>query len=316
MQVSDNQVQAGPHAHAPDPAVPGGDDPGVAVSSGKGVDKGSATQQQHHQPGQLGSDADMGFFGGISDDDSAAAAAPTLLDPSQATAPASFAEIAANRTITVPAANTPEPEPDNFVKGLSHVRRKVSNMKENFEFFKHAVDEVCSDGEPIRSSFRDGFKLTDSDFLDPVELQAGISNLSISTSYSGVGAPEVCAHLLKNEVESKLGHKISSPEIYFQMEYDEACRSELSLLDKVTDPEQSTCLFGDLCDFYVDSLQDVVKHLMQKPDLALEILAKMITTGEAVKSSAYCYKHKKVCELSLFSIQVLDDLMIVLSHTV
>ena len=100
-------------------------------------------------------------------------------------------------------------------------------MKENFEFFKHAVDEVCSDGEPIRSSFRDGFKLTDNDFLDPVELQAGISNLSISTSYSGVGAPEVCAHLLKNEVESKLGHKISSPEIYFQMEYDEACRSEL-----------------------------------------------------------------------------------------
>ena len=232
-----------------------------------------------------------------------AAAAPTLLDPSQATAPASFAETAVNPTIPVPAANTREPEPDNFVKGLSHVRRKVSNMKENFEFFKHAVDEVCSDGEPIRSPLRDGFNLTDRDFLDPLELQAGISNLSISTSYSGVGAPEVCAHLLKNEVESKLGHKIPSPEIYFQIEYDEACRSELSLLDKVTDPEQSTCLFGDLCDFYVDSLQDVVKHLMQKPDLALEILAKMITTGEAVKSSAYCYKHKKVCELSLFSIQ-------------
>ena len=186
-------------------------------------------------------------------------------------------------------------------KGLSHVKRSVSSLEDAFDFFKHAMDEVCVEGEPLSSTLRDSLQLKlDTDFMPVEMLKDKLASLSMSTSYSGIGAPETTLHILKHVMGAKTGSEMPSPNILFQVEYDEACRNELALYDQICGADTTgSCIFGDMCDFFVDELQPVIKQLMEKPDIALEVLSRVVSSGEAVKTSAYCYKHQKTCNLIL-----------------
>lgn len=185
------------------------------------------------------------------------------------------------------------------IKGLSHHKRTVQTMKDNFDFFKHALEEISDVGEPVTSEYRSTFNLDPArDFTDIATLHQTLSNFSLSTSYSGIGAPETTLHLLRHTMAELYGTTPVMPQIHFQIEYDEACREELLLFEKLPGSGgQDTCLFGDLCDFFVDDLQDTVKDLLNRPELALEVLAKMVVEGQAVKTHAFCFKHGKHCQL-------------------
>lgn len=185
------------------------------------------------------------------------------------------------------------------VKGLSHQKQTVRTMNDNFEFFRQAVEEVCTIGEPVSSEYRSSFKLDPAiDFISPDELKSRFGQFTMSTAYSGVGAPEATMHVLRHTIEDMFGPGVPMPKVLFQCEYDENCRTELFKYDQIPGGSDA-CVFGDLCEFFVDSIKGTIKELKARPELAFEVLAKMVASGEAVKTHAYCHKHKKTCYVTL-----------------
>lgn len=180
--------------------------------------------------------------------------------------------------------------------GFSEAQRHVSNMKEGFDFFRHAVEEVLIQSD---EDFSPDSNCSRQDFLSEGKLCQWMEDLSISTAYSGVGAPETTVNILRSTMASMFGHEktIAKPKVLFQIEWDEPCRAELALFDNVNDHQ--ACIFGDLCDFFSPHLAETISELKKRPELALEVLAGQIANGEAVVTSAYCYKHKKTCSLTL-----------------
>ena len=199
---------------------------------------------------------------------------PTLLDASMK-----------ESTNTVDGGDCPQASP----KGLSNSRKIVSNMTENFQFFHQAVEEIVA--------FDDGDADT-GDRIDKSDLVQQFSDLTISTAYSGVGAPEATAFIIRDEVQKVCGCKLHAPKVLHQIEFNAECRTMLGKYNELSG-SKDTCCFGDMNAFYVDQLHDTIQGLQKKPELALEVLSKMIASGEAVKTSAYCYTHDKMCHVKL-----------------
>ena len=105
-------------------------------------------------------------------------------------------------------------------------------------------------------------------------------------------------HVLRHTIEDMYGPGVPMPKVLFQCEYDENCRAELFKYDQIPGGSDA-CVFGDLCEFFVDSIKGTIKELKARPELAFEVLAKMVASGEAVKTHADCHKHKKTCYATL-----------------
>ena len=157
-------------------------------------------------------------------------------------------------------------------------------MNENFAFFGDAVQEILDHGSD-----------RDLDFIGKDQLCDEIKGLTLSTAYSGVGAPEATTLVIRHIVQDLCGCELPAIRILHQVEIDEHCRLELKKYSSLTGHE--ACCFGDLCDFFVPQLQEIVAELRQKPELALEVLSVMVANGEAVKTSAYCYVHQRECHM-------------------
>ncbi|CAE7765237.1 unnamed protein product [Symbiodinium sp. CCMP2592] len=190
---------------------------------------------------------------------------------------------------------------DTAVRGLSRTRRVVHTLPECFDFFRHAVEEVLDSTHMDRGT-SENFAV-----IDPEDLAAKISGLTMSSAYSGVGAPEAALRLLHHEMQTTC--KLPPPQILFQVEVDDACRKELLLAHGCAGrgadgTSSSECLFGDLNDFWCEGLKDVIDQLHKSPDLALEILAPAVAKGTATKACSYCYRHKKHCYLTMAKLHV------------
>ena len=174
-------------------------------------------------------------------------------------------------------------------KGLSNSRRIVRNMTENFQFFHQAVDEIVAiDDDDTETGDRIGKS----------DLAERFKDLTISTAYSGVGAPEATAFIIREELQKVCDCKLPAPEVLHQIEFNAECRAMLGKYNELSGAKDACC-FGDMNAFYVDQLHDTIQGLQKKPELALEVLSKMIASGEAVKTSAYCYTHDKMCHVKL-----------------
>ena len=178
--------------------------------------------------------------------------------------------------------------PQTSPKGLSNPRKTVRNMTENFQFFQHAVEEIVAFDDDDDSDERIGKS----------DLAERFKDLTISTAYSGVGAPEATAFIVREEVQKVCGCKLPAPKVLHQIEFDAGCRTMLGKYNELSGVNH-TCCFGDMNAFYIDQLHDTIQGLQKKPELALEVLSKMIASGEAVKTSAYCYTHGKICHVKL-----------------
>ena len=198
-----------------------------------------------------------------------------------------------------PPQTPPQPRPIPRLPRLN--TRVVTNMKENFDFFEQSTQEVLKPEGPEGDLPSD---LDADDVIDPHVLAERLEEFTLSTAYSGIGAPEATLFILRNHLQEICGRKMKHPKILHQVEFDDHCRAELMLYEELDRPQpnrrvEETCCFGDLCSFFVDSLQDTVKELKKRPDLALEILAAVIASGEAVKTSSHCYVHARECHMPL-----------------
>ena len=180
---------------------------------------------------------------------------------------------------------------DVEIWGLSGRKRVVTNMADKFKFFQHAVEEILD----LDGDHREGT-------IGCPELASRLENFSLSTAYSGIGAPETTLNILHHYVQNIGSASIKPPRMLFQVEYDENCRTELmryAELDGASKSQQTCCCFGDLNQFYRPELREVIQQLQKKPELALEILSMMVSSGEAVTTRGWCYAHEKYCDLQL-----------------
>ena len=174
----------------------------------------------------------------------------------------------------------------------------VDSMEDYFDFFKQALGknlDFASDDEESDSEPDPGLKRIGLD-----EMADRLDEFSLSTAYSGIGAPEATFNILCHYLEKAGGKKVV-PHVLHQIEFDKSCQEELSLYGKAPPPWKfpDTCLFGDLNDFYKPSLSKVIAQLKKAPDMAMEVLAKSVASGEACQPFAYCVRHQKICSLSL-----------------
>lgn len=238
-----------------------------------------------------------------------AEAAPTVYDQP------TLDTLAAPQTVelTTPSMATPGTpdlaEAEYSEYGLSRHKRTVNNLVESFSFFQAAVEEIMlSDVESKKKEHGDAWMTEnmkslgldeDADFISQDLLVDRLQQLTLSTSYSGIGGPEATLNTLHHYVQKVTGRSISRPRVLFQIEFDETCREELMRYAAIDTNVQKSCIFGDLNSFYVKELNEIVTQLKQQPELALEVLAKMVASGEAVKTKSYCYAHQKQCHVPL-----------------
>ncbi|CAK9040575.1 unnamed protein product [Durusdinium trenchii] len=150
---------------------------------------------------------------------------PDLLAPGQANA----ADLAAKDDDY--AAKTSETETKLFhVEEHQHHPGVVRNMDDYFGFFKHAVHVALDEVHAVHDVCTG--ETTDIIF-DKMALIHKLNDLSLSTSYSGVGSPETCLHTLCHYIKEATGLQPAKPSILFQVEYDASCREELQLYNSL-----------------------------------------------------------------------------------
>ena len=156
-----------------------------------------------------------------------------------------------------------------------------------FDFFRDAISKTTAPA-------------SDCDGCDPgVDahvLAHRLSSLTLSTAYSGIGAPEATLNLLHHELELLVGRKLPKHKVLSQVEYDVNCRTVLLASNSKDSP---ACVFGDLTAFFKPELADTINHLKKRPELALELLAGAVSSGEACNAYGYCYAHSRICHLFL-----------------
>ena len=143
-------------------------------------------------------------------------------------------------------------------------------------------------------------------------LMQRLNNFSLSTAYSGVGAPETTLLMIRQLLASRTATQLSQPELLHHIEWDQCCRSELLRYAELACSDgppdcsgsarrnsHSCCCFGDLLDFFRPELREAVQQLQARPELAMEVLSRTVAEGGAVKPTAWCHAHQKFCAVSL-----------------
>ena len=162
--------------------------------------------------------------------------------------------------------------------------RIASSILEGYEWHDHAVKVLAAASGD------------DDDDSDPSELEHVLKMAAgdtMSTAFSGIEAPHTASCANRLAMSRVLGREVPMPRLLHMIEYDPQNQQELLLLSKQTG--NHACLFGDIASFYRPELGDVLAELKQKPMLCVEILGPLIASGRAVKSSAFCLTHQKMC---------------------
>ncbi|CAK9044482.1 Uncharacterized protein (Fragment) [Durusdinium trenchii] len=91
-------------------------------------------------------------------------------------------------------------------------------------------------------------------------------------------------YALSNNLVTENGEEypVRSVRVLHQTEWDASAQEELKLFKQ---------------DFWRDEIKQVIQQLEKNPSMAVDILAPIILEGKAVKDSAYCLNHGKVCKL-------------------
>ena len=123
------------------------------------------------------------------------------------------------------------------------------------------------------------------------DLATTFENDSMSTAYSGVGAPETAFKVMKYRLEQRLGRALQcrhqSPG--HMVEWNREFQAECLL---AADGE---CVFSDISQFWRPELKrSVIPELLSKPAMAMQVLSPVIMSGNAVQLTDQCIKHGKM----------------------
>ena len=140
--------------------------------------------------------------------------------------------------------------------------------------------------------------------LDLDSLADTLSARTTSIAFAGVAAHDCVDRLLADVLSKQLGRLVKPPQSMYHIEYNASCQEELKLLhssslnpclySKLAD---EPCLFSDIHAFWRPEVLPLLENLQKKPWLAPEVLADLLMECRAVRLSAPCKRHNKVCKL-------------------
>ena len=122
------------------------------------------------------------------------------------------------------------------------------------------------------------------------KLRQRLGSWTFSTSFSGIDTPNIATLMLCFGLDELDPDEppTKPPQNKWACEISNACRSEMT--DSINPPK---CIFGNVQDFWEDALRSKVESIREQ-NLVERVLLPLVRSGEATKSSAYCYKCQKV----------------------
>lgn len=112
---------------------------------------------------------------------------------------------------------------------------------------------------------------------------------TISTCFSGIGAPETGADLVSSTFNAGKVACLSAIEWLPE--------SQKELIVKPNGPE---CIFGNITQFFKNSIQGFVQSMEKKPSIALmDIMKPVIMSENSVQPYGWCLKHHRMCKLQV-----------------
>lgn len=159
----------------------------------------------------------------------------------------------------------------------------------------HCLLDANSWAEDFLDEITSGCDIIDSEELLN-RLADSMEDTTISTSFSGVGSPEVASNMLHAALRQRLPHRsIRRPRVLSQVEWDKDAQAELMILGEA----DNACLFGDIASFFRDDIKEDIGALKSNPAHALEVMAPVIASGNAMTRFAPCLRHGRMCGMQV-----------------
>ena len=163
----------------------------------------------------------------------------------------------------------------------------------------HQQRSSCGATSKIAGSLLEGLQwhdhamdvIEDSVDLDMHDIVRAAHADTMSTAFSGIEAPHTASCANRSAMGKALGMDIPFPRLLHMIEFDPQNQQELLLVAR----ETGACLFGDIGGFFRPELSEVLEQLRQKPMMCVEVLAPVLASGRAVKSSCFCLTHQRHC---------------------
>jgi len=135
-------------------------------------------------------------------------------------------------------------------------------------------------------------------FGDEVLSRAALAadGLSLSTSFSGIGAPEHAHDALCKALALRSGKTIRQHHL-FAIDWNAGCRTELAQC-----PSPPQCIFGDIHGWLHARVQS--KVVAQLKSFTLEQLMAIVTHANGLATTCYCHQHQTECPLRMATIHV------------
>ena len=150
----------------------------------------------------------------------------------------------------------------------------AGSLLEGLQWHDHAMDVI-----------------EDSIDLDMHDIVRAAHADTMSSAFSGIEAPHTASCANRSAMGKALGTDIPFPRLLHMIEFDPQNQQELLLVAR----ETGACLFGDIGGFFRPELSEVLEQLRQKPMMCVEVLAPVLASGRAVKSSCFCLTHQRHC---------------------
>ena len=196
-------------------------------------------------------------------------------------------QLDADATMTMPASST-QLDQDKVGCADSLPCRKTESLWQGMTFIKDFV---------LLAGMHNGD-------LDLDSLADTLTARTTSIAFAGVAAHDCVDRLLADFLSKQLGRLVKPPQSMYHIEYSASCQEELKLLhssssnpclySKLAD---EPCLFSDIHAFWRPEVVPLLENLQMKPWLAPEVLADLLMECRAVRLSAHCKRHNKVCKL-------------------
>ena len=196
-------------------------------------------------------------------------------------------EEGAQKQPATPPAENAKPEPSSPIpprKPWQKPRPIVNSLKEAFDFWDNAIDVLCDNKDDEECHQLLG------------KLASELEEDSLSTAFSGIGAPETATNVTRYRLGKRLGrdlkHKHAS--LGHMVEWKTSSQEECKLIGK----HHGCCVFGDIGQFFRQVIKDgVLKQIIAKPQVAVSLLTPLILSGQAMSTHGDCLVHGKKCAM-------------------
>ena len=186
-------------------------------------------------------------------------------------------------------------------------RSSTTTLLSALDYVPDLLGKAFYGNHSFLSEFGDNYdkELVDEEVLARLsQLADSFSERTTSVAFAGIAAHDVSDRMLATFLGNVLQKEVLPPKSVWLIERDNACQAELAVLHSselnpgiYKSSEDCPCRFENIIEFFRPELKEIISALFETPHLAIETLASLLMERRAVKLSAECKTHGRVCKL-------------------